>query len=90
MSIVEQPPLDEPQLHPLDSCIRSALENLEDAVREQDGTEHPAIWKLTEACKWLLAGLAALNAGTKTAANLQELKDEQAAAGSPGAHGGAK
>lgn len=48
-----------PVMYPFKACIRNANQSLEDAVREQDGTEHPAIWQLTEVCKWLLTAIDA-------------------------------
>jgi hypothetical protein len=62
---VAQPNDETPPQHSLRTCMQEAETFLREAESELDGTEHPAIYDLVHACKWLMAGLEALEAASK-------------------------
>lgn len=42
-------------VHPQYACLVKAMSSVKDAVREMDGSEHPAVWHIAQACRWLVA-----------------------------------
>jgi predicted nucleic acid-binding Zn-ribbon protein len=46
-----------PVFQPRRACLNRAMDRLKEAVREMDGAEHPAVWQLTQTCRWLLAAI---------------------------------
>jgi hypothetical protein len=46
-----------PLMHPLGTLVNRARSALEQAARELDGTEHPALWELTQSLKWTLVAI---------------------------------
>lgn len=46
-----------PVFQPQRACLNKAMERLKDAVREMDGSEHPATWHLAQASRWMLAAI---------------------------------